>query len=492
MINTKIYSDISKRTGGELYVGVVGPVRTGKSTFVKKFLEEMMLPNILNEYDRTRARDVMPQSASGKTVMTAEPKFIPDEAVEVVLSDNAAVKMRLIDCVGYLVPGAVGHTENGEPRMVKTPWHENEIPFEQAAEEGTSRVITDHSTVAMLVTCDGSFGDIPRENYIEAEERIVSELKALNKPFCVIMNTSDPESTNSVELALNLENRYGCPVALLNCLEIDSEDIDNIFSMLLYEFPVTEIDVNFPEWMKYLPEGHHLTGSIVESTKACIDEIHNMGDIKSVFSKINLNPNISEANVTKMDMSSGSVEIDILPEAGIYYKTLEEITGLDLENESKMFSAVCELSDIKRKYDRVSSALEEVESKGYGIVMPDISELELDEPEIVRQAGNYGVKLRASAKSIHMIKATIDAEINPIVGTEQQSEDLIAYLTNEFQENPTMIWNTDLLGKSLYDLVNEGLRSKLQNMPDESRVKLSETLEKIINEGCGGLICIIL
>ncbi len=491
-MDKNIYSDMAKRTGGEIFVGVVGPVRTGKSTFIKGVMEQIMLPNIENEYDAKRARDEMPQSAAGRTVMTAEPKFIPDEAVAVTLGDGVNFKMRLVDCVGYLVEGAGGHLEDGQPRMVKTPWSEEEMTFEKAAETGTRKVIEEHSTVSMLVTCDGSFGEIPRENYVEAERRVASELKALGKPFCVILNSADPESEEAERLALSIEKEYAAPVALINCQQIDREDIDNIFMMLLDEFPVCEISVDFPEWMKNLPQEHPIVNSFISTVKACADEISTMGDVTSVFEKAGMNPDIGEVEVKSIDMSKGVARISFIPEEGAYYRILSEISGINVENEDQLFSELCKLSEVKREYDKVSSALNDVNEKGYGIVMPDISELQLEEPEIVRHSGGYGVRLRASARSVHMIKANIETEISPVVGNEQQSEELITYLTREFAENPTMIWNTELLGKSLYELVNEGLRAKLQNMPDESRTKLSETLEKIINEGSGGLICIIL
>ena len=492
MINAEIYTDIAKRTNGELFVGVVGPVRTGKSTFIKRFAEQMMLPHIENEYDAQRTRDELPQSAAGRTVMTAEPKFIPDEAVEVSFGDSAKLKMRLVDCVGYLVPGAAGHTENGEPRMVHTPWQTEPMPFEAAAEEGTRRVIREHSTVAMLVTTDGSFGELPREAFAEAEVRIASELAGLGKPFCVILNSADPESDEAGQLAVKLEKQYGAPVALVDCSALDAEDIDHILYMLLDEFPVKELTVSLPGWMRYLPDGHPLVSSFLDTIRTCAEEIGRMGDIKTVMDHAKMNPDIADSRIDRIDYASGCAKVALQPDGSSYYTAIRELTGLEIAGDEELFPMICELATIKKQYDQVADALREVNEKGYGIVMPDISELKLEEPEIVRQAGGYGVRLRASARSVHMIKANIETEINPIVGTEQQSEELIGYLTKEFSENPTKIWDTNLLGKSLYDLVNDGLRAKLQNMPDESRAKLSDTLERIINEGSGGLICIIL
>lgn len=491
-MDINIYNDMAKRTGGEIFVGVVGPVRTGKSTFIKGVMEEIMLPNINDEYDAKRARDEMPQSAAGRTVMTAEPKFIPDEAVDVTIGDGVNFKMRLVDCVGFLVEGAGGHLEDGQPRMVKTPWSEEEMTFEEAASIGTKKVISEHSTVAMLVTCDGSFGDIPRESYVPAEELAVRELRAQGKPFCIIVNSADPLSESAEQLALSLEKKYSAPVALIDCAHVDREDIDNIFMLILDEFPVTELNVDLPGWVTSLPVGHPMFASFTDTVRVCAEEITKMGDVRAVFERAQMNPDIGEVRISHLDMSNGTGNIELLPEEGAYYRILGELTGIKADNADELFRSMCELAEIKKKYDKVASALNDVNEKGYGIVMPDISELVLEEPEIVRQSGGYGVRLRASARSVHMIKANIETEINPIVGTEQQSEELISSLTREFEEDPTMIWNTNLLGKSLYELVNEGLHSKLMNMPDDSRAKLSETLEKIINEGSGGLICIIL
>ncbi|MBQ7170726.1 MAG: stage IV sporulation protein A [Clostridia bacterium] len=492
MVDRDIYRELSERTGGEVFVGVVGPVRTGKSTFVKRMMEILVLPNMEEEYERQKAQDAMPQSAGGRTVMTAEPKFIPDEAVAVSVGENARMKMRMIDCVGFMVPGAEGTTENGEPRMVHTPWSEEAIPFEEAAELGTVKVIRDHSTVGILVTTDGTVGDLPRENYEEAEQRAAEELKRIGKPFCIILNSADPEREESETLALELEKRYGAPVALVNCFDLDGEDIKEIFGMILEQFPVTEIRVELPEWMNALPEGHPLMASFLETVRTCASDITQMGDVKRVFANAPVNPDIAEATVKELDLSTGRATVALFPEESSYYQTLAELSGLALGGEEDLFCTVCELAETKKKYDKVKTALDEVAEKGYGIVMPELSELQLEEPEIVRQSGGYGVKLRASAKSIHMIKANIETEINPIVGTEEQSEQLLSSLMKGFEEDPARIWETDLLGKSLYELVSDGMRAKLRNMPEDSRGKLSETLERILNEGSGGLICILL
>lgn len=492
MDSYNIYRDIAKRTNGDIYIGVVGPVRTGKSTFIKRFMESVVLPNIVGSYDRERAKDEMPQSAAGRTVMTTEPKFIPDDAVQISLSDNATLKVKMIDCVGYIVPDALGQMEDGQPRMVRTPWSDEPMPFKEAAEMGTRKVICEHSTIGMLVTTDGSIGDIPRDSYVEAEERVVSELRRINKPFAIILNSANPGSDAATELAYELERKYKVPVALVSCLELDSEDIRHILELVLLEFPVREMKITMPAWTAALDKGHWLKNSILTTVKECADNITKTGDIKNVLANITQNPNIAELNIKNIDLGSGCAEIEMRLDPALYYKIMGELTGFEITGEDKLISLMRELAAVKREYDKVSTALAEVNSKGYGIVMPDIDELRLEEPEIVKQSGGYGVRLCASAQSIHMIKADIKTEINPIVGTEQQSEELVRYMLREFEEDPRSIWESNLFGKSLYELVNEGLHSKLAHMPEDARLKLSETLERIINEGSGGLICIIL
>ena len=487
-----IYKDIAERTGGDIYVGVVGPVRSGKSTFIKRFMEAVVLPNIGEGYSRERARDELPQSAAGKTVMTTEPKFIPEEAVSIVLENNAQMRVRMIDCVGYLIPEAMGAIENGEPRMVRTPWRESPMPFVEAAEMGTHKVITEHSTIGMLVTTDGSIGDIPRDAYIEAEERIVKELKALGKPFAVILNSARPESENSRTLAYELEEKYGVPVALVSCLDLDAEDIRHILGLVLEEFPVAEIKLRMPEWMNAFDENHRIRSSIRASLCKCADGVHRAGDVKNAFDGMRENEYIENATIDLLDLGTGCAEIRLSMKEGLYYEVISELTGFTVSGERELIALMRELADMKIKYDKVAEALSEVNEKGYGIVMPDVEDLHLEEPQIVKQAGGYGVKLRAGAQSVHMIRANIEAEINPMVGTEQQSEDLVRYMLKEFEEDPKSIWQSNMFGKSLYELINEGLHTKLDHMPEESRKKLSETLERIINEGSNGLICILL
>lgn len=492
MIDTSIYRDIAERTGGDIYIGVVGPVRTGKSTLIKRFLEQAVIPLMDNEHDRSRAIDEMPQSAAGKTVMTTEPKFVPDEAVHISVGNGAGMNIKFVDCVGYVVDEALGLLENGEPRMVRTPWQEEPLPFSEAAAMGTDRVIREHATIALLVTTDGSVTDIPRESYVQAEERIAAELRRINKPFAVILNSSDPDSGSARELAYSLEQKYGAPVALINCLESDAEDFSAIMSMILERFPIKEISVSIPAWAASLPDDHWLMSSLVDAVRQRSRDVRCMADLDSAFCNAGDLDYVRDISVSEKDMGVGRACVTVDLEDGLYYRIMSEITGHEIDGERALIDLIRSLSETKRKYDRVSEALEQVNEKGYGIVMPDITELSLAEPEIVKQAGGYGVKLRASANSIHMIRATIETEINPIVGTEAQSEELVRYMLSEFGEDPASIWNSNMFGKSLYELVNEGLHAKLQNMPDESRTRLSETLEKIINEGSGGLICIIL
>ena len=487
-----IYKDIKARTGGDIYIGVVGPVRSGKSTFIKRFMESLVLPNISEGYDRERARDEMPQSAAGKTVMTTEPKFIPDEGVSVSLDGCENLRIKMIDCVGYIVDGALGTVENGEPRMVRTPWQDAPMPFVEAAEMGTHKVITEHSTIGMLITTDGTIGDLPRESYVSAEERVVNELKALGKPFAMILNSADPGSETAIALAYELEAKYGVPVALVSCLDLDAEDIRKILEMVLHEFPVAEIHVDTPEWMDALDTSHKIKSSMLESIRKCADKVTKIGDVRSAFEALADNEYIKSVTPESIDLGSGKVIFAVTMNDGLYYEVLSELTGFSIEGETELISLLKSLSEMKSSYERVSDALADADEKGYGIVMPDIESLKLEEPVIVKQAGGYGVRLRASAQSIHMIRANIETEISPIVGTEQQSEELIKYIMREFEEDPGRIWESNMFGKSLYELVGEGVHSKLEHMPDEARGKLSETLERIVNEGSSGLICILL
>lgn len=487
-----IYEDIAERTGGDIYVGVVGPVRTGKSTFIKRFMESLVLPGIESEFDRERARDEMPQSAAGRTVMTTEPKFVPDEAVSVMLGGSAEAKVRLIDCVGYIVPEALGHIEDGAPRMVMTPWSPAPMPFEQAAEFGTKKVISDHSTIGVLVTTDGSISDIPRSSYVESEARVAGELRSLGKPFVIVLNSSHPESEEATRLALELEEKYGAPVALLDCLRLDAEDLRHVLELVLLEFPVSEIGVRLPSWTTALPDGDPLSEMLAGAVLSCGAEVSKISDIDPAFRRALDDENIKSAAVSEVDLGTGRATVEIKLDDGLYFSVLSKLSGKEITSDEELMQALLELAAVGERYEKVAAALAEVEEKGYGIVTPDACDLELEEPEITDGPGGYGVRLRASAPSIHMMKANIETEINPIVGSEEQSKELVQFMLREFEEDPKKIWQSNMFGKTLYELVTEGLHAKLDRMPEESRKKFSETLERLINEGNGGMICIIL
>ena len=487
-----IYKDIAKRCGGDIYIGVVGPVRTGKSTFIKRFMETLVIPNIQSEYARERATDELPQSSAGRTIMTTEPKFIPEEAVKVSLGENASFSVRMIDCVGYIVPSSLGYIENEQPRMVVTPWFDKEIPFNLAAEIGTQKVINEHSTIGLVVTTDGSISDIPRSEYEEAEQRVILELQQINKPFVVLLNCTDPGAPASVALRAEMERRYGVPVVAVNCLELGEQDIRLILADVLFQFPVREVALSLPGWVTALSPEHWLRAALYESIRTAAAGIERIGQLKERMLTLSDCEYVSRVDVDTIDLGSGGAEVRVEVENGLFYRILGEATGLDIPDESALMPCMIELAAVKKEYDKVKCALDEVAATGYGIVMPSLEELTLEEPEIVKQGGRYGVRLKASAPSIHMMAANITTEVSPIVGSEKQSEELVHYLLHEFEESPGKIWESNIFGTSLHELVNQGLHNKLYRMPGDARMKLQETIERIINDGCTGLICIIL
>ncbi len=487
-----VYRDIAKRTQGDIYIGVVGPVRTGKSTFIKQVMELLVLPNIENSYKKERAKDELPQSGTGKTIATTEPKFVPNEAVELVLRENATFRLRMIDCVGYLVEGAIGHEEDGKPRMVNTPWFENQIPFEEAAEIGTRKVIQEHSTIGLVVTTDGSITEIKRENYIEAEERVINELKEIDKPFIVILNTKNPDAPATYELKTQLEEKYNVPVIIKDCAKLNMNDIHEILENVLFEFPITEININLPGWLESIESGHWLKSSILDAIKSAIVETKRLRDIEALVNSLGGVENIRKANLDEIKMGEGSALIDLITPEDLFYKIVQEKTGYEIEGDYQLIGLIMELAKAKKAYDRIEKALDDVKNIGYGLVPPVLDELTLEEPEMFRHGNRFGVKLRANAPSLHFIRADITTEVSPVVGTEKQSEDLVKYLLEEFEQSPEKIWETDMFGKSLHDLVKDQLQHKLHMMPDDTRAKLQNVIQKIVNEGSGGLIAIIL
>lgn len=487
-----VYNDIAQRTKGDIYFGVVGPVRTGKSTFIKKFMETLVVPNIKDPYDRERAVDETPQSASGRMIMTTEPKFVPNEAVTISLEDNINLKVRLVDCVGFMVKSAVGHMEDEMPRMVKTPWYDYEIPFEEAAAIGTRKVINDHSTVGIMITADGSFTQFARNEYQEAEEKVLKELKQSGKPFVILLNSAVPNSPETIQLANELSERYSKTVIPVDCLNLNAQAINKIMNGILMDFPVSEICFNMPEWILSLDNEHWLRKEMLNAIK---DSFMDRATVKAAYDAAGKMGNyefLKKADINNMNMGTGEMALEIRPADGLFYRIVKEDTGLDIDGEQRLFTVLRELSNIRNEYMKVENALAEVRTKGYGVVTPRLEELTLEPPEIVRQGNRFGIKLRASAPSIHMIRADIETEIAPLVGSEKQSEELVNYLLKEFEGEPEKIWESNIFGKSLHELITEGLQNKLYKMPEDAQLKLQETLQKIINEGSGGLICIIL
>lgn len=487
-----IYKDIAERTNGDIYIGVVGPVRTGKSTFIKRFMDLLVLPNIENNYTKERAKDELPQSASGKTIMTTEPKFVPNEAVEIILGENINFKVRMIDCVGYLVQGAEGHLDGETPRMINTPWSKEPLPFVEAAEIGTKKVITEHSTIGIVVTTDGSITDIPRENYIEAENRVVEELKGINKPFVMLLNTTKPYANETEELKEEMMEQYGVPVLPVNCAQLKGDDIRGILEKILYEFPVKEIKFNFPKWIETLDLEHWLKKDLIKALKDILNKVNKLREVKESILALEENDFIKKAYIDAILLGEGSANIEVAVDDSLFYKVLSETINMPIENDYQLISTIKRLSEIKKDYDKIECALSDVKRKGYGVVSPLFDEIKLDQPEVFKQGSRFGIKLKARGESIHMIKADIETEVSPIVGNEEQSKEFIDNLIRDYETQPDKIWDLNIFGRTLNSLVSEGMQNKIYRMPEDAQMKLQETLQKIVNEGSGGLICIIL
>jgi len=487
-----LYKDISERTQGDVYIGVVGPVRTGKSTFIQKFMEKLVIPGIENAHVRARVLDELPQSGSGRMVMTTKPAFVPSEAVEVFLSKDSPVHLKLIDCVGYLAEGALGTQEGEAPRMVQTPWVEEAIPFEQAAEIGTKKVIGEHSTIGLVITTDGSVTELPRSAYISAETRSVEELKKLDKPFIVILNTANPASAQTQSLRKSMECDYGVPVMALNITQMGEEDILKILELVLNQFEVISLNIHMPEWICALDDEHPIVQSLIKSIDENTQGKLRVSAVKSFARKLEENVYIESAAVRKAGYGNGKVTIHAALTDGLFNQVLAEQCGTDIKNDAHLLSLLRELVKAKKEYDHVAQALQSVRMTGYGLVPPQLEELTLQEPEIIKQGGRFGVKLRASAPSLHMIRVDIQTEVSPVLGTEQQSEEMIKYLMKGFEQDPQELWKSNLFGKPLADLVREGLANKLMHMPEDTQIKMQQTLEKIINEGNGTMVCILL
>ena len=490
--STSIYQDMAARTGGSIYIGVVGPVRTGKSTFIKRFMETQVLPHIDNAYRRDRAQDELPQSGSGRTIMTAEPKFVPEEAVCIRLEDDVTFSVRLIDCVGYMVPGAMGQFEDLSPRMVMTPWYDHEIPMTEAAEIGTRKVITDHSTVGIVITTDGTITDIPREDYLEAEERVIRELQEIGKPFLVLLNSADPRGSRAASIAAEIGEKFGVSCLPVNCLALEEQELRSLLQGLLYEFPLQELDVFLPPWVDALPGEHPIKSDLYQRIAAGTAGLHCIRQLAPYLASLQNTENVESAGVDAMDLGQGVAQASIRLPRGLFYTTLSQRSGLSVSDDGDLMELLTELAEVRKAYDKVAPALIAARETGYGIVLPTVEELELEDPEIVRQGGRYGIRMRASAPSIHMIRADVSTTVSPIVGNEKQSEEMVNYLLRQFEGDTGKIWESNIFGRSFNAIAGQDLQAKLKRMPPDAQAKLREALERIINEGGGGLICIIL
>lgn len=485
-----VYRDIGARTDGEIYIGVVGPVRTGKSTFIKRFMDLLVLPGIAEPKYREQARDELPQSAAGKTIMTTEPKFIPKEAVTITVGDGIEMKVRMIDCVGYMVAGAVGHMEGEQERLVKTPWFDYEIPFTKAAEIGTRKVIADHSTIGVVITSDGSFTDIPRAEYAMPEARTIEELKALHKPFVVVLNSSFPYSDATKELADSMSKEYGVAVLPLNCEQLKKDDIDLILEQVLLEFPISTIEFDLPKWIETLDNQHWLKQAVIETIRENLHHLNYLRDVRN--QNFATNEYMKNMRLKSVAMDTGRVQVVTEFDDTYYYQILSQMTGMNIQNEYQLIGILRELGTSKEEYEKVGDAMTQVEMKGYGVVTPNQAQIQVEEPVLIKHGGKYGVKIKAQAPSIHLIKATVETEIAPIVGTEEQARDLIEYINQEAAGAEGEIWKVNIFGKTLEQLVEEGIQTKTSRMSEESQLKLQDTMEKIINDGNGGLVCIII
>ncbi|HMM05500.1 MAG TPA: stage IV sporulation protein A [Clostridiales bacterium] len=492
MEKTDVLENISERTGGDIYLGVVGPVRTGKSTFIRRFMELLVLPNIEEFHEREIARDELPQSGTGRTVMTTEPKFIPANAVEINVREGIDMRVRMVDCVGYVVPGALGFEENEIPRMVHTPWGEEEIPFEEAAEIGTRKVITDHSTIGLLVTTDGSITEIERESYLEAEERVVAELKELDKPFVIILNSVDPFSVETRALSEKMQAEYDVSVVAVDAMNMTNDDVLRVLQEALYEFPVTEVDVHLPDWVPETDENHWLRKNLETDIFTIVDEIKRIRDLDNAVAAIDALEITEGASLLMMDLSTGISAVDVRINDSYFYQILGEYAGEEIEGNHTIMRLIRQFALSDKEWSKLREAMGEVRDSGYGVVNPQLDEMYLEEPELIKQGGRFGVKLKASAPSYHLIRANISTEITPLIGTEKQCEELVRYILEEFEDDPQKMWDTNIFGKSLNTLVQEGIQSKLCTMPETARGKLQITLERLVNDGGGGIICIIL
>lgn len=487
-----LYKDISQRTDGDIYIGVVGPVRTGKSTFIKRFMDLLVLPNISNEHTKARAVDELPQSGSGRTIMTTQPKFVPNEAIRIKLDDNVEFDVRLVDCVGYLIDGVLGHMENEAPRMVRTPWSEEEMPFEKAAEMGTQKVINEHSTIGIVVTTDGTISGLPRSSYISAEERVVNELRNIGKPFIIVLNTKELYSVETQKLQLALEEKYDVPVIPMDVLNMSNEDLQSLLERVLFEFPLRQINISLPKWVQALPSDHYLVAEILDRIRNGMQEQTKMRDYPSMLGLFEDSENVKTFSVAKVSLGTGCIEYNIEVNSDLFYKILGDECGTEIKGDYHLIALMRDLMTAKREYDRIAEALRSVEATGYGVVAPSMKDMVLEEPEMVKQGSRFGVKLKASAPSLHLIRVDITTEISPVIGNEKQSEDMLKYLLSEFESDTNRIWESNLFGKTLHELVKEGLSNKLTRMPENVQRKMQLALQRIVNDGSGGILCILL